>query len=443
MAREMKESGVEWAKEIPEHWNLSRIKFVIETRKGGAWGDEPKNTNVSCICLRIADFDYNKLKFSIKNENEYTYRGYRARTIKQLELKQGDLLIEKSGGGEKTPVGRVVLFDNSFKALFANFMDKLSVKKDIIVPKFLTYWFSSFYQSRINTLYIKQTIGIQNLDLTSMLAKEKVFYPSVNEQKNIAYYLDKKCSEIDSLTADIKKQISFLEDYKKSIITESVTKGLNPNVELKDSGVEWIGDIPKHWTVHPIYCYFSERKNKNFSMKEHNLLSLSYGKIIKKDINALGGLLPASFNTYNIVERDDIIIRPTDLQNDKKSLRTGLVQEKGIITSAYLDLKPNKNVCSKFFHYLLHSYDVIKVFYNMGNGVRQGLTYGVFSSLKVIEPPLSEQQNIANYLDKKCSEIDSLISEKKEQLEKLASYKQSMIYEYVTGKKEVPTQEIA
>lgn len=443
MAREMKESGVEWAKEIPEHWNLSRIKFVIETRKGGAWGDEPKNTNVSCICLRIADFDYNKLKFSIKNENEYTYRGYRARTIKQLELKQGDLLIEKSGGGEKTPVGRVVLFDNSFKALFANFMDKLSVKKDIIVPKFLTYWFSSFYQSRINTLYIKQTIGIQNLDLTSMLAKEKVFYPSVNEQKNIAYYLDKKCSEIDSLTADIKKQISFLEDYKKSIITESVTKGLNPNVELKDSGVEWIGDIPKHWTVHPIYCYFSERKNKNFSMKEHNLLSLSYGKIIKKDINALGGLLPASFNTYNIVERDDIIIRPTDLQNDKKSLRTGLVQEKGIITSAYLDLKPNKNVYSKFFHYLLHSYDVIKVFYNMGNGVRQGLTYGVFSSLKVIEPPLSEQQNIANYLDKKCSEIDSLISEKKEQLENLASYKQSMIYEYVTGKKEVPTQEIA
>ena len=213
--------------------------------------------------------------------------------------------------------------------------------------------------------------------------------------------------------------------------------------EMKDSGIEWIGDIPKHWTVHPIYCYFSERKNKNFSMKEHNLLSLSYGKIIKKDINALGGLLPASFNTYNIVERDDIIIRPTDLQNDKKSLRTGLVQEKGIITSAYLDLKPNKNVCSKFFHYLLHSYDVIKVFYNMGNGVRQGLTYGVFSSLKVIEPPLSEQQNIANYLDKKCSEIDSLISEKKEQLENLASYKQSMIYEYVTGKKEVPTQEIA
>ena len=109
--------------------------------------------------------------------------------------------------------------------------------------------------------------------------------------------------------------------------------------EMKDSGIEWIGDIPKHWTVHPIYCYFSERKNKNFSMKEHNLLSLSYGKIIKKDINALGGLLPASFNTYNIVERDDIIIRPTDLQNDKKSLRTGLVQEKGIITSAYFEKK--------------------------------------------------------------------------------------------------------
>lgn len=167
-------------------------------------------------------------------------------------------------------------------------------------------------------------------------------------------------------------------------------------------------------------------------------MSLSYGKIIRKDINTNGGLLPASFNTYNIVDSGDIIIRPTDLQNDKRSLRTGLVNEKGIITSAYLNLKPRKHTSSKYYHYLLHSYDTIKVFYNMGNGVRQGLNYSEFSKLLLLEPPMVEQEKIVKYLDQKCSELDTIISDKKKQLEILADYKKSLIYEYVTGKKEVP-----
>ena len=231
--------------------------------------------------------------------------------------------------------------------------------------------------------------------------------------------------------------IKILEEYKKSVKTEAVTKALNPNVEMKDSGIEWIGDIPKEWEVHPIDKYFDERKNTNYSLKEQNLLSLSYGKIIRKDINTNGGLLPASFNTYNIVERNDIIIRPTDLQNDKKSLRTGLVKEKGIITSAYIDLKPKSFIYPNYFHYLLHFYDITKVFYNMGNGVRQGLNYTEFSKLMVICPSLPEQQQIVEYLDHKCSEIDSIILSKKQQLETLVEYKKSLIYEYVTGKKEV------
>ena len=154
--------------------------------------------------------------------------------------------------------------------------------------------------------------------------------------------------------------------------------------EMKDSGIEWIGEIPASWEIHPVYFYFGERRTKNYALKEQNLLSLSYGKIIRKDINTNGGLLPASFNTYNIVENGDIIIRPTDLQNDRKSLRTGLVTERGIITSAYLDLMPIRRINTKFFHYLLHAYDVNKVFYNMGNGVRQGLNL-FFASLFCIK----------------------------------------------------------
>ena len=202
--------------------------------------------------------------------------------------------------------------------------------------------------------------------------------------------------------------------------------------EMKDSGVEWIGQIPKHWEVHPVYAYFEEGKTKNYRMQEQNLLSLSYGRIIRKDINTNGGLLPASFNTYNVVEAGDIIIRPTDLQNDKRSLRTGLVKEQGIITSAYIDLRPKDNVNSKYYHYLLHSYDVIKVFYNMGNGVRQGLNFSEFAKLLLLEPTTVEQQQIADYLDTKCSEIDATAEDIQKEISLLEDYKKSVITEAVT-----------
>lgn len=202
--------------------------------------------------------------------------------------------------------------------------------------------------------------------------------------------------------------------------------------EMKDSGIEWIGQIPKHWEVHPVYAYFEEGKTKNYRMQEQNLLSLSYGRIIRKDINTNGGLLPASFNTYNVVEAGDIIIRPTDLQNDKRSLRTGLVKEQGIITSAYIDLRPKDNVNSKYYHYLLHSYDVIKVFYNMGNGVRQGLNFSEFAKLLLLEPTTVEQQQIADYLDTQCSEIDATAEDIQKEISLLEEYKKSVITEAVT-----------
>lgn len=202
--------------------------------------------------------------------------------------------------------------------------------------------------------------------------------------------------------------------------------------EMKDSGIEWIGQIPKHWEVHPVYAYFEEGKTKNYRMQEQNLLSLSYGRIIRKDINTNGGLLPASFNTYNVVEAGDIIIRPTDLQNDKRSLRTGLVKEQGIITSAYIDLRPKDNVNIKYYHYLLHSYDVIKVFYNMGNGVRQGLNFSEFAKLLLLEPTTVEQQQIADYLATKCSEIDATAKDIQKEISLLEDYKKSVITEAVT-----------
>ncbi len=201
---------------------------------------------------------------------------------------------------------------------------------------------------------------------------------------------------------------------------------------MKDSGIPWIGEIPEGWKVNMLSSLFDEHKQKNKDLSESNLLSLSYGKIVRKDINTKEGLLPESFEGYNIISNGDIVFRLTDLQNDKRSLRTGLCLESGIITSAYVTIRARQQLYSPYYHYLVHSYDVCKVFYGMGDGVRQGMNYSDLRRLLLITPPLAEQHLIATFLDKKCSEIDSLIELQEQMIEELKAYKQSVITEAVT-----------
>ncbi len=203
---------------------------------------------------------------------------------------------------------------------------------------------------------------------------------------------------------------------------------------MKNSGVEWIGEIPEDWEVKKLKYSFLERKSKNIGMKEKNLLSLSYGKIIKKNIETKDGLIPESFETYNIIQSGDIVFRLTDLQNDKHSLRTGLCTETGIITSAYTTIIPPKYTDCIYMNYLFHSYDICKVFYNLGAGVRQGMKFSDLGLLQILFPPKSTQQRIASYLDKKCSKIEETIQNQQQVIEKLKAYKQSLITEAVTGK---------
>ena len=202
--------------------------------------------------------------------------------------------------------------------------------------------------------------------------------------------------------------------------------------EFKDSGIEWIGQIPKEWEVCLTSMLFHEHKEKNSGLKETNLLSLSYGAIIRKDINTNEGLLPQSFETYNVIKKGDIIFRLTDLQNDKRSLRTGLCKENGIITSAYVTLRANKELNSAYFHYLFHSYDICKVFYGLGDGVRQGMNWEDVRKVMIFLPSLSEQQKIADYLDKVCGEVDEMVALQETMIEELKAYKQSVITEAVT-----------
>lgn len=202
--------------------------------------------------------------------------------------------------------------------------------------------------------------------------------------------------------------------------------------EMKDSGVEWIGEIPENWEVKQLRTYFSRRINKNIHLQEKNLLSLSYGRIVCKNIDTKEGLLPESFDGYNIIEDGDIVIRGTDLQNDHRSLRTGLVTERGIITYAYMTLRPQKDVNSTYYHYLLHCYDISKVFYSMGGGLRQSLDYWEFIRMPVLHPTDREQEEIVSYIKTKCTAIDTAIEKTKKSIEKLEEYKKAVITKAVT-----------
>lgn len=425
--REMKDSGIEWIGEIPKDWDKGHLKYYTQIKTGGT----PSTSNQvwfdgDVLWFTPGDFDNILLNDSKRKLSNL------AVLFRVANLFPANTTMIVGIGGTAGKVGYTI------KESYCNQQITALINKSNTYPKYITYLMFCFSDVlKDNALYT--TLPILN---NQFIGNFSICIPKkLSEQRKIADFLDSKCSEIDATAEDIQKEISLLEDYKKSVITEAVTKGLNPDAEMKDSGIEWIGEIPKDWEVHPVYVYFEEGKTKNYRMQEQNLLSLSYGRIIRKDINTNGGLLPASFNTYNVVETGDIIIRPTDLQNDKRSLRTGLVKEQGIITSAYIDLRPKDNVNSKYYHYLLHSYDIIKVFYNMGNGVRQGLNFSEFAKLLLLEPTTVEQQQIADYLDIKCSEIDTLIVDKKRQLDIHADYKKSIIYEYVTGKKEVPVKD--
>ena len=190
--------------------------------------------------------------------------------------------------------------------------------------------------------------------------------------------------------------------------------------------MEWVGDIPSHWEVKPMFAVGNECKQKNRDGFEANLLSLSYGEIIEKDIESNSGLLPESFDTYQKVEPNDLVFRLTDLQNDKRSLRSARSNHSGIITSAYLTFRPTR--CdSRYLAYLMRSYDLTKVFYSMGSGLRQSLKYSDFRRMPILLPPLEEQRAIADFLDRELEKIDELMHKQSKLLQLAKEWKQAAI----------------
>ena len=215
--------------------------------------------------------------------------------------------------------------------------------------------------------------------------------------------------------------------------------GLKPYPQMKDSRVEWLGEMPAHWDLLPGKACFRQKQELNIGLQEQTVLSLSYGKIVVKPPERLHGLVPSSFETYQIVNPSEIVVRPTDLQNDWNSLRFGLSRYRGIITSAYLCFSTQLNVTQEYGYLLLHSYDLMKVFYGLGSGLRQNLDWADFRYLPCLVPPLSEQAAIARFLEDATNRIERYIRAKEKLIALLEEQKQVVVNDAVTGRFDVRT----
>lgn len=439
---DMKDSGVEWIGEIPEHWCVKPQKRVVLQCSGGAWGDDPMNDEHDCFCMRIADFDFAHGRFKNTLTENLTKRNYENSQIERLSLQHGDLLIEKSGGGEKTPVGRSVVFDKDYKALFANFMDRLRCDKEQVNPWFFGYWWRTLYFKNITVPYIKQTTGLQNLDISELLDKEQVLLPPLPEQTAIVAYLDEKCAAIDSIIAEAKATIEEYKAWKTSVIFEAVTKGLDPNAEMKDSGVEWIGEIPMGWLrdkINRIYDIIGSGTTPKFDDAKDNSGPINWiqsgdvylGGDITKVKNQIAESFLSEYSALKFYKPPFVVIAMygASIGNMAISHISGCVNQACCVLG-----NPREN-----FNYTYYALQALKrhLLSSALGGGQPNISQQIIKAQWLPVPPLPEQTAIADYLDSKCASIDAIIAEKETLIAELEAYKKSLIFETVTGKRRV------
>ena len=408
MSREMKNSGIEWIGYIPEHWEVKRFKNFIEL----------VNTP-SCSLNKIAleniegetgrfipsesKFEGNGIQFSVDNIVYGKLRPYLQKVwLATFEGNAvGDFFVFKTQNGS--------------------------------IPKYVKWLMLS---DGFTKMVDSSTYGAKMPRVASDFILNLPFYlPSVEEQSCIANFLDKKCAEIDKLISVQERMIEKLTTYKQSVITEAVTKGLNPNVSMEDSGIEWIGNIPEHWEVLPHKRVMHKVKIIQDKYNGEPILSLTMKGVVVRDLEA-GGKMPASFDGYQKIYPGNLLQCLFDIDVTPRCV--GLINNKGLTSPAYSQFELKSNASGPYYEYLLRYMDDEKCILHLSKNLRSSLTEFDFGLIPTILPPLSEQSLIADYLDKKCAEIDRMIEIKRKKIEKLNTYKKSIIFEYVTGKKEVP-----
>ena len=414
----MKNSGIEWIGEIPEHWETIRLKTIAPILRGASPRpiNDPKyfDDNGKIYWVRIND---------VTKSNGYLYSCSQKLSdigVKfSVQLAPNTLFISICASLGKPCITKVPCCIHDGFIYFKNLDKRLN--------KFIYYIFETG-----KCFEGLAKLGTQQNLNTSLVGNIKIPFPSTIENiQAIANYLDEKCAEIDNLSSAITEQIEVLKQYKKSVITEAVTKGLDPNAPMKDSGVEWIGEIPEKWEVtrlkYAMNNFDSQRKPIEAQKRNQN-------SEILYDYYGASGIID-KIDNY-IFDEPAILIGEDGANLLLRNLPLIYIAKGKYWVNNHAHILRPKSFCN--FYYMAYMLESLDYTTYITGSAQPKLSQENLNNVFIVLPPLSEQQAIADYLDDKCAQIDSVIKDKETQLETLAAYKKSLIYEYVTGKKEVP-----
>ena len=426
MCRVMKDSGVEWIGEIPSGWNTGQFKNIISLVVDNRGKTPPLSENgIKLLEIDSLTEKYPDISKVTKHISKETYTTF---LRKYLEI--GDILFATVGS-----IGKSSIVEDGFNYCIAQNIVGFRINNS----NHNLFWFYYLKSDTFKKTYLQYNKGnIQASIKVSNLMQGIVCIPSIKEQQQIANFLDEKIQQIENIMQKQNEVIENLKTYKQSLITETITKGLNPNVKMKDSGIEWIGAIPESWKLNKIKYMFEVKKVLIFE-EDRDILSVTQNGLKIKDISTNEGQIARSYAGYQEVEINDFVMNHMDLL-------TGYVdcsKFNGVTSPDYRVFKilDDKNNDRNYYLRIFQMCYKNKIFYGLGQGVsnlgRWRLQTDKFVNFILPVPPLEEQQQIANFLDKKCKVIDNSIIQKQELIEKLEIYKKSLIYEFVTGKREV------
>ena len=416
--RKMKDSGIEWIGDIPKDWSITKIKFLLsnenDSLKVGPFGSQLSGTDFVAEGYWV----YSQRVVLDKNfeHNSMLVTKEKFDAMSAFRVRENDILITTRG-----TIGKICRVPKKFsEGILHPCIIKFRIDEQKYCYKLLELIFnhSGILQKQLNYLSNATTIEVI---YSGTLKNLQIPFPPLDEQKKIADFLDEKCGEIDSIRSDILNQIDILNDYKKSVITEAVTKGLNPKVKLKDSGIEWIGKIPEHWEIKPIKTI---AKIYNGREVEEELDENDFDAI---RVFGSGGVF--KFTNKSLYEGEAVLFG-----------RKGTIGKPMIVSGAFWTVDTMYySVCkqgndNRFLYYILTVFPWEP--YTTQTALPSVVATEIFRN-SIGVPSFPEQKKITDFLDEKCTEIETAIAEKQKQLETLDKYKKSLIFEYVTGKKEV------
>lgn len=427
---EMKDSNIEWIGNIPKHWGICKVKNGFYQKKSKACQEEPVVLSLARAGVKVRDITTNEGQLAS------SYYEYNPVTINDILINPMDLV-----SGANCSLSKV---EGVISPAYINLRYKIGYN-----PQYYNYYFKYQYWSKAFFTYGKGVSFDNRWTINNeTLMRFPLLHPPLYEQNKIAEFLDEKCAEIDSISAEIQEQINTLEEYKKSVITEAVTKGLNPNVEMKDSGIEWIGQIPNNWTSTRLGVSSWVRarlgwkglRAEEYVEEGHPFLSafnIVNNKVSWKDLNYINNERYDESPEIKLSISDIIIVK--DGAGIGKCARINSLPFGTATTNSSLGvITTYRNLSNLYLYYYLQCAIFQNLIFRMINGMGvPHLTQETLRKIVIPLPTINEQKQITDFLDSKCLEIDSAIEDKQKQLKILDEYKKTLIYEYVTGKKEV------